>query len=399
MREWQVGALSGATVASVSILALVRRYVNQELQVPKLIHGVDAQDLEDQRLLLEVQLLLMHYWPHPLIEFSGYVSTSWIGIWALRPVVPQPPAEQLEVVTLRDGGTVSLHWFQKPTASKKPVVLVLPGINNQSGTSFVQTTMRHLEGYGFRAVALNYRGVGSLELTSPRLGLMDSWQDLPEVVAHLEATRPGAELFAVGFSMGALTLMNYLGDQGAKARFRAAVGIAGPMDLEQCAADISSPQWKKRVISFTICHGVKHHLFSKLVVSPFSHLVDRDRVRRIHLMRGLDEIVSELHGYRDVDDYYARNSPRPRLANISVPTLLLNSADDPVVSFKCFPKREVERNHHIYAAVSRRGGHIGHGGGGLGPDSWADTLAARFLQVSTRPRGAPLLGATAQSKL
>merc|ERR1712136_567063 len=127
------------------------------------------------------------------------------------------------------------------------------------------------------------------------------------------------------------------GDQGAKARFRAAVGIAGPMDLEQCAADISSPQWKKRAISFTICHGVKHHLFSKLVVSPFSHLVDRDRVRRIHLMRGLDEIVSELHGYRDVDDYYARNSPRPRLANISVPTLLLNSADDPVVSFKCFP--------------------------------------------------------------
>ena len=38
-------------------------------------------------------------------------------------------------------------------------------------------------------------------------------------------------------------------------------------------------------------------------------------------------------------------------------------------------------------AVTKRGGHIGWGSGGLGAGAWTDSMAAHFLQAAGRPLG------------
>ncbi|CAE8608384.1 unnamed protein product, partial [Polarella glacialis] len=89
--DFVTGALVGAGATSAAGLALLRRYLQQELSVPNLIHSpVEERLLEDQKLLTEVKLLLRDYWPHPVLEFSGYISTAWSGLWAALPANAAP---------------------------------------------------------------------------------------------------------------------------------------------------------------------------------------------------------------------------------------------------------------------------------------------------------------------
>lgn len=390
--------------------AIVRRYLQNELRPPRLVHGrsespfdgsnteeATAVPPEDRQRLLEVMLLLRDYWPHPVLEFSGYTSTFWSGLWA---VLPTSSSGNKEFLTLRDGGTVSLHWSMEPStpaalSGNSGIVLVLPGLNNDSCTYFVQGSMEHLRDHGFQAVAVNYRGVGDLDLTSPKVGGADSWQDIVEIVAHIENRHPGVPLFAVGFSMGAMILLRYLGERGAHARLRAAVALAAPVDMNAAAASLES-SLKKRSINFMMVSGLKMLMFRKIWRSEYRSEVDFGGMLRARTMRQFEEAsICRLHGYKDAEEYYTTNNPRSVLPHIDVPTLIVNAEDDPVVSVSTLPMEELGGNRRIFVAITRRGGHIGWGSGGLGVRSWTDSMAAQFLRLHSSETTPPV----AQSRL
>jgi len=382
LKDVATGAALGAGSSLLVGMALLQRYLRKELKRPELIHApMEERESEDQHLLQEVRLLLREYWPHPVLEFSGYISTAWSALWAALP--PRSAPGDLEFLTLRDGGTVSLHWGEPPARGEDRVVLVLPGLNNSSHTSFVQETMRHLRQAGFQAVALNYRGVGGRPITSPRFGCLDTWQDLPEVIEHIAAKRPTAALFGVGFSMGAAVLLRHLGQEGAAVRLKAAVAFAAPVDVELAAVALES-SLRKRCVNLAIVIGLKATMLASVLGSPFADRIDRRAVFLARSLRQMEEAtICKLNGYRDADEYYARNSPKAVLDRISVPTLVVNAEDDPVITVKSLPIEEMRRNHSIYLAVTRRGGHIGWGSGGLGAACWTDNMMVDFLQACT----------------
>jgi predicted alpha/beta-fold hydrolase len=360
----------------------MRKYLQEELRPPHLVHApLEGSDSEYERILTQVRLLLRDYWPHPVLEFSGYISTFWSGLWAILPTpVSSGPMENL---VLSDGGTVSLHWSGEP--QQEPVdrvTLVLPGLNNDSRTSFVQETMTHFRSQGFAVATLNYRGVGGVELTSSKLGCLDSWQDLEEVLTHIQTKYPNAKISAVGFSMGGAILLRYLGDAGSSAKLDAAVTIAAPIDVPGVAESLES-SLKKRAINFAMATGVKLGALTHLRHrSPYLMNLSIRRVLTARCVRDIDEsIICPINGYVNSDEYYTRNSPHLVLSNIKVPTLMVNALDDPVVSAATIPLEEIRRNRKLFLALTRRGGHIGWGSGGLGAACWTDSMAVRFLQM------------------
>eukprot|EP00931_Biecheleriopsis_adriatica_P106246 TRINITY_DN80731_c0_g1_i1.p1 TRINITY_DN80731_c0_g1~~TRINITY_DN80731_c0_g1_i1.p1 ORF type:complete len:398 (-),score=65.20 TRINITY_DN80731_c0_g1_i1:72-1265(-) len=375
------GAAAGAGGSMITVLFLLKRYLQSELKRPDLIHApMEERDLEDQHLLQEVKLLLREYWPHPVLEFSGYTSTIWSGFWA---VLPTSAPGRLEVLTLRDGGTVSLHWGEQlRSSSGKGIALLLPGLNNDSRTSFMQSTMRHVQQEGFQAVTLNYRGTGGLELTSPNLGGATSWRDLPEVVEHIEKSHPGAKLFAVGFSMGGGILLRHLGEEGPRTRFQAAVTVAAAVDHPKVVAALES-SIKKRVLNFLMASGMKLVLAQGALQAPCcAGLFDKGKIMRATSIRQIDELtMCLLAGHKSSEEFYESVSPAPKLSRVAVPTLVIHAEDDPVVSVKTLPVEEMRRNPRIYVTITRRGGHIGWGSGGLGAAAWTDNMAVDFMQA------------------
>jgi len=381
--QWQpvaAGAAAGAGAATAVTLALLQRYLQRELKPPSLHHKGVKEDADDDLRLLQVKLLLRDYWPHPILEFTGYLSTAWSGMWA---VLPTHASGKVERLKLRDGGTVSLQWSKPPLNPSNRVVLILPGLNNDSRTSFVQATMHYFSEGGFQAVALNYRGIGGVELTSARVGCADSWRDLNEVIDHIVAARPGAILFAMGFSMGAGLLLRYAGEEGPHLRLRGVVAIAAPVDFPAVGQSLES-SFKKLALNFIMVSGVKGMMMRSLWTSEFAKAADFGRALRARTLRQLEEAtICRMHGYKDAEDYYTQNSPRPVIGRIAVPTLIVNAEDDPVVSVKTLPLEALNSNPRIYTATTRRGGHIGWGSGGLGSASWTDSMARNFLEVCT----------------
>jgi len=378
------GAALGASSATLAAVLLMRKYLREELRPPLLIHSPMDERLEDdRRLLQEVKLLLRDYWPHPVLEFSGYISTFYSGLWAVMPSMHG--VGQLEHVTLSDGGEVSLHWYDPPTAPRgNRILLVLPGLNNDSRTSFVQATMRHLRSEGFQAVALNYRGLTS-SLKTPKLACAASWVDIQEVAQHIQKVKPNSELFGLGFSLGGGMLLRHLGSEGGNTLFKAAVTVAAPVDFPAASLALESSR-RKLFMNFMVSTGAKAFMLKGIINSKFRHLVDFRRVLLATRLSQIEEaLVCPVMGFPDPLEYYKANDPRVLLQNISVPTLVVNAEDDPVISINTLPFEELKRNPRIYVAVTKRGGHIGWGSGGLGAGAWTDAMAAHFLQACGEP--------------
>lgn len=70
---------------------------------------------------------------------------------------------------------------------------------------------------GVRTVVFNNRGLGGIELKTPRLYCAANIEDLSEVVNHIKKLNPDIKLGATGISMGGLILGNYIAINGLEA--------------------------------------------------------------------------------------------------------------------------------------------------------------------------------------
>ena len=81
----------------------------------------------------------------------------------------------------------------------------------------------------------HFRGCSGEPNLLPRAYHSGASDDLAEVIGHLQAKRPLAPLYAVGYSLGGNVLLKYLGESGIGSPLRKAVAVSVPFRLDQCA--------------------------------------------------------------------------------------------------------------------------------------------------------------------
>jgi len=101
----------------------------------------------------------------------------------------------------------------------------------------------------------------------------------------------------------------------------------------------------------------------------FPGLFDRDAMLRARDLYEFDNLfTAPLHGFKNTEDYWARASAKPLLADIRVPALALNALNDPFVPASSLP-RQTDVGHHVTLWQPAQGGHVGfpvsHGALGL----------------------------------
>jgi predicted alpha/beta-fold hydrolase len=99
-------------------------------------------------------------------------------------------------------------------------------------------------------------------------------------------------------------------------------------------------------------------------------------------LREFDErITAPLGGYRDASDYYRRTSVGPRLSAIELNTLIVASADDPIIPIA--PLQGAKVGPRTEVVVTSRGGHLGYVGKLKGdPDRrWIDWRILEWLSA------------------
>jgi hypothetical protein len=103
---------------------------------------------------------------------------------------------------------------------------------------------------------------------------------------------------------------------------------------------------------------------------------------KLHTIRDFDEAVTApLHGFGSAEEYYTKSSCRQYLHNIHVPTLLVQSKDDPFMTQDLLPGSD-ELSSAITLELTEKGGHVGFVCGALPwqAEYWLEQRVPMFLK-------------------
>ena len=94
----------------------------------------------------------------------------------------------------------------------------------------------------------------------------------------------------------------------------------------------------------------------------------------LRTFRDFDEhVTASLHGFTGADDYYRRSSSRQYLKGIHIPTLIVQSRNDPFMTGAAIPQNG-ELSPAIKFELYDSGGHVGFVAGRhlWSPDYWLE---------------------------
>ena len=294
------------------------------------------------------------------------------------------PLERRRIGT-PDGDFLDLDQAPAP-APGAPVVVLLHGLEGSARRGYMSEMFHHLFVRGLRGVGMNFRGCGGEPNRVPRFYHSGETGDLAHVVAELSARHPGCPIGAAGFSLGGNVLLKHLGERGHDSGLAAAVAVSVPYDLAGCAARLSGGL-AGRTYGSHFLRALKRKVRAKRGL--LEGAVDVERVLAARTLIDYDDaLTAPLHGFAGADDYYDRADARRHLADIRVPTLLVQSRDDPFLREGTIPEAEAAANPHLTAAITDRGGHLGFVEGAFPwrRRFWAERTAAEFLAGHLRPR-------------
>lgn len=288
-----------------------------------------------------------------------HLQTLWNPFLRSAPAL----ARRRERLWLADGDFIDLDWHG-PHDAAAPLVLVLHGLTGSSSSLYVLGLQQQLAARGWASVAINWRGCSGEPNLLPRAYHSGASDDLGEVIAHLQASRPLAPLHAVGYSLGGNVLLKYLGESGVSSPLRKAVAVSVPFRLDQCADRIGlglsrfyQAHFMKAMVAYV---KDKQRLFRERDLQQ--HLATLSGLGTLDGMRTFwdfdGRITAPLHGYRDAQDYYRRASSRYFLPDIAIPTLLIQAADDPFVFRHSVPETS-ELSATTTLELHAHGGHVG----------------------------------------
>ena len=227
-----------------------------------------------------------------------------------------------ERLTMRDGGLTALYWCGHDLPPDVPTIVVLHTITG-SPDSMAELVRDLRMATWWRMVLCLRRGHADLPLTTPRMNLFGSTDDLREQLEVIRARFPHSPLYAVGSSAGSGLLVRYLGEEGEAAPFRASFAYCPGYDIN---------------IGFDVVHPWYSRMMAKKLVRQFitrneaelSHLATMPRLQVADNLTTLNQTCYELAGFSDYESYDRASNPMHVFADIKKPIMVLNAEDDPV---------------------------------------------------------------------
>lgn len=253
-----------------------------------------------------------------------------------------------------------------------PTIVVVHGLEASSEAPYVREVLAGCQARGWAAWALNLRSCSGSPNRQAASYCSGDYRDLSWL---LEKVIPGP-VYAIGFSLGASVVLNLVA-QRPPPGLRGAVAISTPFDLAAGARFLDSDEPFARVYVSRFLLSMKQKALTK--AARFPRVLDAEAIRRTQRIRDFDHVVTApLFGYSSAEDYYARCSTAPQLANIRIPTLLISAEDDAMAPPRLTTKALA--SPHLDVLVTRRGGHVAFVAGSvLRPRYWAEARALEWI--------------------
>lgn len=299
------------------------------------------------------------YPPPPPVSYTRVqlLSTDRLAVLQLDlasagstlPLLTSLPTARPDVLTVPS----TLPAIPSASAQAPPVAVVLHGLESNADATVTRRIVASLTDAAFSTVVLNFRSCATNEPLPNTLRLYHAgFTDDVETV--LLAVRAGAllagfrapDVYLSGFSLGANIVCQFLGRWGREATRRfgvvAAAGVCVPFDPTACQRRLDG--------------GVRGMVYSRHLVRAMQRkfreareggvdvsVCDAGMIGRADRVGLIDDAyIVPVFRFKDRFDYYQKVDARKVLKRITVPTLIINSRDDPFFdhySGKSLPRR------------------------------------------------------------
>jgi predicted alpha/beta-fold hydrolase len=270
-----------------------------------------------------------------------------------------PVHDRLERWSTPDGDHVTLVRMGT-IAPSVPHLLILHGLEARITAKYAHGMLAEARKLGWSGDLLMFRSCDGQANNTRRFYHSGETSDLDFVVRRLISEFGSLDLMLCGVSLGGNVLLKWLGEQGDKVprNVKRAAAVSVPFSLEAGARLME--RGFARVYVRHFLKTLTEKSLKKLELYP--DLCDRQKLLAARSFWEFDDaLTGPVHGFAGAQDYYKRSSSIGFLSGVRVPTLLLNSWDDPFLPSFVLEKvlEKARDNPNLHAEFSHKGGHVG----------------------------------------
>jgi predicted alpha/beta-fold hydrolase len=323
----------------------------------------------------------------PVFRNSHHNPPFWLPNGHLQTIYPalfrtvSAVAYQRERIVTPDFDFLDLDWSlaEEQPGGKNRLVILSHGLEGNSTRQYILGMVKFLNAKGYDCLAWNFRSCsGEMNKTS-RFYHSGATEDLHFVVQ--DAFKKGYDqVYLMGFSLGGNLTLKYLGEESGHidSRIKKSVVFSVPMDLKACSLAIIKPE--NRIYQSRFLKTLKPKVEKKGLHFPSD--INPADFRHVNTLYDFDHIfTAPLHGFNSADHYYEQCSSMFFVDRITVPTLIVNAANDPIVPEKSLPEALIDKLPNVWLEITAHGGHCGFRPPGFSQSLyWSESRALEFLE-------------------
>ena len=245
------------------------------------------------------------------------------------------------------------HWQPVEARAARPTAIIVHGLEGSSSSQYVIGNSNKLWQAGANIIRMNMRNCGGTETLTPTLYHSGLSADVEAVMRYFVAMHSLTSISLIGYSMGGNLVLKLAGDLGASAppALRSVIGVSPAIDLGPSADALHHP-WNRGYEMKFIRNLLARY---RRKVALFPHAYDPARADGIRSIREFDDRITAFYsGFTSADDYYHRAAAARVLDRITVPSLLLNAADDPFLRILPDSRQKIAANPMLSTTTTTR---------------------------------------------
>jgi uncharacterized protein len=284
----------------------------------------------------------------PFFLFNAHLETIYPALLRKVSIIPY----RRERISTTDNDFLDLDWL---TQHSKRLLIISHGLEGNTSRPYVKGMAKAFYNAGFDVLAWNFRGCSEEMNRQLRFYHSGATDDLETVVNHAITQQQYEEIYLLGFSLGGNLTLKFLGERVPHPILKKAVVFSVPLDLRSSCEKISSVG--NRIYAQRFLKSLKNKIATKSQLMPG---LDTAPLRVINSLIAFDDTyTAPIHGFKSALDYYNQCSSLYFLGNITVPTLIVNTLNDPFLSPSCFPSEQLRNHAFVKLEIPLRGGHVG----------------------------------------
>jgi predicted alpha/beta-fold hydrolase len=288
-----------------------------------------------------------------LRDGAGIAGHLWTIGPALAGRLRRPPPAEPWSLTFADErlGEIRLAGRLHLGGDGGRAAVLIHGLGGSADSAYLPPVAAALAAAGWTVLRLHLRGADRRGDGLHHAGFTD---DLPRVLAA-PPLAGAATIAVVGFSLGGHLALRFAAESR-DPRLAAVAAVCAPLDLDAGASALDAS--RRSLYRRYLLTSIQQVYAAVAARHPVPTPVERAaRATSIREWDGL--VVAPWFGFASAEEYYARMSVAPRLAEVRVPAWIVASEGDPLVPAATLRTALRELSPTTEVTWTPRGGHVG----------------------------------------